>query len=144
MKKEDVLGAWQIKSVETFDLVDGKPQRVTMTREDLLNHEDKNYRFIGVSDYIFKEDGSFETLMPLPEGISIDDLDEDEKACIKDGLYLIESKQWIEKDGVIYIDSEQHREILGEVLSSLDSIEMNEDGSITLKSTFPMTFERKR
>lgn len=144
MKKEDVLGAWQIKSVETFDLVDGKPQRVTMTRDDLLNHEDKDYRFIGVSDYIFKEDGSFETLMPLPEGISIDDLDEDEKACIKDGLYLIDSKQWIEKDGVIYIDSEQHREILGEVLSSLDSIEMNEDGSITLKSTFPMTFERKR
>ena len=137
------LGKWQLKSMELMEIVNDAPKSVVKTREQFLESEDSDERMIGTSIYEFTEDGQFVHKIPLPEGMSMDDLSDDEKEALgPDGLFTVESKEWKEEDGKILIDSGEEREILGEKQSPWDEVVENADGTILYKAVFPMVLER--
>ena len=139
----DILGIWKIKSITSVEMEGDKPQLITLTREDMLKSDDSEMCRMANCLYEFTADGQLRNRMPLPEDMSLDDLDEDEKAMMgEDGLFTISTQPWKEENGKILIDSGQHREILEEVLSSWDEVKINEDGSITIGEAFPITLER--
>lgn len=129
--------------MELMEIVNDAPKKTVKTREQFLESEDSDERMIGTSIYEFTEDGEFIHKIPLPEGMSMDDLSDDEKEALgPDGLFTVESKEWKEEDGKILIDSGEEREILGEEQSPWDEVVENADGTILYKAVFPMTLER--
>ena len=137
------LGKWQLKAMELIEIENDAPKKVIKTREQFLESEDSDERMMGTSIYEFTEDGQFIHKIPLPEGMSMDELSDEEKEALgPDGLFTVESKEWKEEDGKILINSEEFREICGEEQSPWDEVVENADGTILYKAAFPMTFER--
>ena len=137
------LGKWQLKAMEYIEIENDAPKKVIKTREQFLESEDSEERMMGTAIYEFTEDGQLIHKIPLPEGMSMDELSDEEKEALgPDGLFTVESKEWKEEDGKILINSEEFREICGEEQSPWDEVVENADGTILYKAAFPMTLER--
>lgn len=142
----DILGNWKFRSMVMLTFENDKPVKKTLTKDEILGSKDPDIRemsYFAGGTLVFGADGKAEMLMDIPEGTDMSALDDEEKAMVRDGNKLaIQSNAWKEENGKFLIDSGEHREVMGEVLSSWDEIQVNADGSITINSIFPMTFER--
>lgn len=139
----EITGIWKLKELETIKLENDKPQTVMVSREELLQGDDDDMKQMAGAVYEFSADGTFNTKVGLPEGVTMDDLDEEEKAMLgPDGLFTISSQSWKEEGGKFYLDSGEHREIFGEVQSPWDEIAQNPDGSITINGTLKYVLEK--
>ncbi len=139
----NIVGTWKLKELETFKMEGERPKMVMVSREELLNGDDDDLKKLANAIYEFASDGSFNTKMALPEGVTMDDLDEDEKAMLgADGLFTISTQSWKEEGGKFLLDSGEHREVFGEVQSSWDEISQNHDGSITINGSLKYVLER--
>ena len=70
--------------------------------------------------------------MPLPEGVSEDEIKEaveaGEIAAVKDGFFCMQAKEWKALDGRYYYNSGEERELFGEAQSPWDELVFDEDG----------------
>lgn len=82
----------------------------------------------------FTPDHKVLTWMPLPEGVSEEEIKEAVKAgeilAAKDGMFAAEAKEWKSLDGKYYYNTGEHRESFGETLSSWDEIKTDENGFV--------------
>ena len=116
----NVTGLWQVVSVMGFD--QKSMEMVWIPKSESDGAEDYVKKAFGAM-FEFKEDGTLGIMM---EGPSVDDVPKDEldqyvaagRAFVDDGkVYLIESKDWKEEDGKIFINSGEKGEVLGEEIN---------------------------
>ena len=74
---------------------------------------------------VFNDNGTVETIMPIPEGATAEELEDVE---IRDGMAVIDTKQWKNEDGKNLYNSEIQGEVLGEEVSPW--IEIKEVGDM--------------
>ena len=73
-------------------------------------------------------------MMPLPDGVSKEELDEQGLTLRDDGYVVIASKKWKEENGRFCYDTEIEGEICGEAVDSNCEIEVTSDGCIIYSS----------
>lgn len=82
----------------------------------------------------FTPDHKVLTWMPLPEGVSEEEIEEAVKAgeilAVDGGMFAVEEKKWKSLDGKYYYDTGEHRESFGETLSSWDEIKTDDNGRV--------------
>ena len=90
--------------------------------------------------YEFTEDHRILEWYKIPEGCSEEEIqsarEAGEIADVRDGYFTDgDSKPWKEEDGKFWYDTKQHREMMGEILSSWDELK-EEDGLIVFGGGF--------
>lgn len=138
----DFCGKWVFDSIGSFN---DKDEFVYLSREEYINapisSQDEEVRaqelaerkqmtgmFLEVS-----EDGRIYALMPVPEGVTQEEIDEAVAAgqvTIKDGC-IVDSKvmNWEYRDGVPYYDTGIHGTVLGEEADSWTKA-LDDDGML--------------
>ena len=130
------VGKWKVKEVISFN---ENFEMVWKTIDELAASEDDDN---SVSVYqnsitVFNDNGTVETIMPIPEGATAEELEDVE---IRDGMAVIDTKQWKNEDGKNLYNSEIQGEVLGEEVSPW--IEIKEVGDmIELESIRLARFE---
>lgn len=124
-------GFWKIKEVLKFN---DQFERVWTDVPQLLDDpetDDSDKRLLS-SFFDFRDDGIIAAVMPLPEGISQEEIDqavaEGELELYGDGLMCYEKYPWKFEDGKISINTGAQGEILGEAISPW--MEIPEDNGI--------------
>ena len=119
----NIIGQWKIKKLGTFD-------------------EELNFSLLPVEEaikmemwaenpgmaeaiYEFTPDGKMELNIPIPEGVTKEDIEEEGLEIKEGNRVVVETKNWKEENGEFLYDSEEHREVCGEILSPWDKIEIN-------------------
>lgn len=94
-------------------------------------HEEQQLNMLLGALVEIKEDGTMMSYCPIPEGVSQEMIDqaiesgEIQLAPIEGYMIVDEPKEWKEEDGVYKYDTRQHREIMGEILSSWDDLKFD-------------------
>lgn len=122
----NIIGDWKTLELSTY--VEG---------EGFVYKGEEYFASIGEEDMVkmftvvsrFTEDNKCLALMPLPEGVTLEMVAEEGMEMV-DGLLLIESKEWKEEDGKLWLDSGEHREVAGEVLSPFDEMIIEDRKSV--------------
>ncbi len=126
----NVIGTWKIKEVLKFT---EDFQRVWTDVETVLaNPEtDESDKRMLRSKVVFGEDGFIHMVMPIPEGISQQEVDEavasGELKRFGDNLIEYEQYEWKEENGQTMFNTGIKGEVLGEKISPWDKIE-EQDG----------------
>ena len=126
----NVIGTWIIKEVLKFT---EDFQRVWTDVETVLaNPEtDESDKRMLRSKVVFGEDGFIHMVMPIPEGISQQEVDEavasGELKRFGDNLIEYEQYEWKEENGQTMFNTGIKGEVLGEKISPWDKIE-EQDG----------------
>ena len=127
-----LVGRWKIVEAMRFNEnfeQEWVPVETILADEDLDDDDKKIYNMI----MDFLEDGRVLNLMPIPEGVSQEEIDEAVKSgeiALHDGFMMTnEENHWKTEDGKNYYDTGVQGEALGEEVSSW--IELPEvDGKI--------------
>ena len=137
----DIIGRWSIQEVLRFNdnferiWVD----RETILSDDTLNDSEKQVLHM---EMIFTEDGKIKTVMPLPESIPQEEIDEaiasGEISLYDEKTMLLEEHPWKRENGKIMYDTGAKIELFGEPVSSWEELK-EEDGLLRM-----MTFRLKK
>ncbi len=137
----DIIGKWSIQEVLRFNdnferiWVD----RETILSDDTLNDSEKQVLHM---EMIFTEDGKIKTVMPLPESIPQEEIDEaiasGEISLYDEKTMLLEEHPWKRENGKIMYDTGAKIELFGEPVSSWEELK-EEDGLLRM-----MTFRLKK
>lgn len=137
----DIIGKWSIQEVLRFNdnferiWVD----RETILSDDTLNDSEKQVLHM---EMIFTEDGKIKTVMPLPESIPQEEIDEaiasGEISLYDEKTMLLEEHPWKRENGKIMYDTGAKIELFGESVSSWEELK-EEDGLLRM-----MTFRLKK
>ena len=132
----NLIGKWKVKELPVypepcktiFVAVEELPKYIT--DEDLLNDYMQQASFI----YEFCEDGTVETMMPIPEEMM--EKAKEQGAKIKGNYGVIETTEWKEEDGKIFYDTKIQGTVMDEPVSSFAEIKEAEDGTIRFNAGF--------
>lgn len=137
----DIIGKWSIQEVLRFNdnferiWVD----RETILSDDTLNDSEKQVLHM---EMIFTEDGKIKTVVPLPESIPQEEIDEaiasGEISLYDEKTMLLEEHPWKRENGKIMYDTGAKIELFGEPVSSWEELK-EEDGLLRM-----MTFRLKK
>ena len=137
----DIIGKWSIQEVLRFNdnferiWVD----RETILSDDTLNDSEKQVLHM---EMIFTEDGKIKTVMPLPESIPQEEIDEaiasGEISLYDEKTMLLEEHPWKRENGKIMYDTGAKIELFGGPVSSWEELK-EEDGLLRM-----MTFRLKK
>ena len=120
------VGKWKVKEVISFN---ENFEMVWKTIDELAasasEDDDNSVSVYQNSITVFYDNGSVETIMPIPEGATAEELEDVE---IRDGMAVIDTKQWKNEDGKNLYNSEIQGEVLGEEVSPW--IEIKEVGDM--------------
>lgn len=120
------VGKWKVKEVISFN---ENFEMVWKTIDDLAasasEDDDNSVSVYQNSITVFNDNGTVETIMPIPEGATAEELEDVE---IRDGMAVIDTKQWKNEDGKNLYNSEIQGEVLGEEVSPW--IEIKEVGDM--------------
>lgn len=132
----DCIGTWKIKEVLKFN---ENFERVWTDVDDILADEtlEDSAKQMMVMQVIFSEDGLIRMVMPLPEGIPQEELDEalasGELKLWDEKTMLLEEHSWKMENGKLMYDTGMKGEVFGEAVSSWDEI-TEENGMLRLLS----------
>ncbi len=114
----NVLGIWKIKASLCYD-DDMKP--LWRPVEDILADDSVEDKDAYKSLFVFKEDGNLLSLVPIPEDMTSEEVDEmvaaGEIERFDDTHVVVEKRGWMEENGRIYYDTGTTGEFLGEEVS---------------------------
>ena len=117
---------WKVKEVISFN---ENFEMVWKTIDELAasasEDDDNSVSVYQNSITVFNDNGTVETIMPIPEGATAEELEDVE---IRDGMAVIDTKQWKNEDGKNLYNSEIQGEVLGEEVSPW--IEIKEVGDM--------------
>ncbi|MCI5578827.1 MAG: hypothetical protein MR364_04905 [Oscillospiraceae bacterium] len=120
------VGKWKVKEVISFN---ENFEMVWKTIDELAasasEDDDNSVSVYQNSITVFNDNGTVETIMPIPEGATAEELEDVE---IRDGMAVIDTKQWKNEDGKNLYNSEIQGEVLGEEVSPW--IEIKEVGDM--------------
>ncbi len=120
------VGKWKVKEVISFN---ENFEMVWKTIDELAasasEDDDNSVSVYQNSITVFNDNGTVETIMPIPEGATAEELEDVE---IRDGMAVIDTKQWKNEDGKNLYNSEIQGEFLGEEVSPW--IEIKEVGDM--------------
>ncbi|MDD4142748.1 MAG: hypothetical protein PHR20_08210 [Bacteroidales bacterium] len=116
----DIIGKWKVKELGVLD--ENMDNLVWKTVDEIMSDEN-----IDESDYStfidgvmqFTEDGTFETLLPVPPDLPQSEIDEAiaQGMAIRDGYAVLESKEWKAENGKNMLNTDTEGELLGEKVS---------------------------
>ncbi len=116
---KELKGKWIIEEMKAFD--EKTETMVWKTVKDLKATESDPDILQMLSTVLhFKDDGMIDMLIPVPEGVSKEEIDEAVAAGeieMVDGLMLMEQMPWKVEDGKAYYDSGEEGEFVGEAIS---------------------------
>lgn len=124
------IGTWKTKEVQHFSLENGLEWK-TVEELEALGEDESTLALYRDSRTVFTEDGRVETLMPLPEGVTRDQLEE-EGMEVRDGVAVFGVTEWKNEDGRILYNTGVEGEVLGEEVSPWIELE-EKDGVIELQ-----------
>ena len=117
----NLIGKWKVKELPVYP----EPSKMI---------------FVAVEDfpkyitYEFCEDGTVETMMPIPEEMM--EKAKEQGAKIKDNYGVIDTTVWKEEDGKIFYDTKINGTVMDEPVSSFAEIKEAEDGTIRFNAGF--------
>lgn len=117
----DISGKWKIKELLSSD--ESSPDGVWKTKDQLTDEEELQSINI-IMD--FKNDGTIEMLLPIPDGVSLEELKK-EKIPIRGNMCLIEKRKWKNDKGINKYDSGISGDILGTEIDPWKEISENGD-----------------
>lgn len=135
---EKIIGKWKVSKAMVFNQKTMKLELATWEEAQKIlpkmgKRELQEYGMMFNALYDFTAEGKCISLLPIPESASKEDIDAavaagEIKLADIEGYFLDEAvKDWKVEDGKYLLDSGEHREVLGEVLSSFDEIKLEGD-----------------
>ena len=84
---------------------------------------------------VFNEDGTIDFFCPLPEGVSQEEIDAALAAGqlrLKDGMMVMDQKQWRNEDGKVFTNTGAEGEVLGEKIGPWEELKMLDGDKIEM------------
>ena len=132
----DIKGKWKIAEALRFLEKDGKLVKEWQKVEDIFADPefDPSDGQMLKADVLFNEDGSVSWILPIPEGVTKEQIDEavaaGEIKLFNDNSFVVSENAWKEEDGVLKFNSGIKGEIFGEAADPWVEIEEVGDGMI--------------
>jgi hypothetical protein len=131
----NLLGKWRVAETMQFNDEKGKVEWVSI--ETILAKEelDKDMKMLLQTVVVFNEDGTIDFLCPLPEGVSQKEIDAAlaaGKLKLKDGMMLLDQKQWKNEDGKVFTNTGAEGEVLGEKVGPWEELKLLDDDKIEM------------
>ncbi|MBR2108707.1 MAG: hypothetical protein IJ932_01995 [Ruminococcus sp.] len=126
----DIKGLWKVDKILGFD---DDFNQIWKDAQAILNDSaaDDDEKNMAKSVVEFGDDGIIKMMMPLPEGISQEEID----AAVAEGeievsgdMMIAEKHPWKEEDGKIFFDSGIEGEAFGEEVSSWQEVTVTDNG----------------
>ncbi|MGN0657735.1 MAG: hypothetical protein ACI4KR_13185 [Ruminiclostridium sp.] len=130
----NLVGKWQISETIGFDLEKGMFWR-TLDEAEAAGEDENTLKIQRFGVTVFYEDGTMETLVPLDKlGVTEEMLEalKEEGKTIKDGMVVLEMKQWKTEEEKNYINSGITGEIVDEEVSPWAEIVEVDDNTIEM------------
>ena len=126
----DILGLWKVDKILGFD---DDFNQIWKDAQAILDDPaaDGDEKNAAKSLVEFGDDGMIKMMMPLPEGVSREEID----AAVAEGeievsgdMMIAEKHPWKEEDGKIFFDSGTEGEALGEEVSPWQEVTVTDNG----------------
>lgn len=114
----NLIGKWKVKEVLHFSLENGMEWK-TLEELEALGEDEDSLSMYRNSVMIFHENGTAENLMTLPADFTQEQIEEviAEGKEIRDGMMVIDCKEWKTEDGKNLYSTGNEGEVLGEEVS---------------------------
>lgn len=119
----NITGKWKVKKIGVLQ-PDFSLKMYTPQELETLEDGDEYLKMAKVI-IEFLPDGTMNTLLPVPEELVNQCLEDGMK--IVDGVAIIDSTTWKEKNGEYFYDTKIEGEIFGEKVSSFEKLEIEDD-----------------
>ena len=131
----DLIGKWVV--AETMQFNDEKCQMEWASVETILAQEelDKDLKLLLQTVVVFNEDGTIDFFCPFPEGVSQEEIDAALAAGqlrLKDGMMVMDQKQWKSEDGKVFANTGAEGEVLGEKVGPWEELKMLDGDKIEM------------
>ena len=124
----DIIGKWKINKVCQM----GDDAFEWRTREEVKDVDPEDVDEMFRMMMVFEEGGKTFSIMPIPEGVSQEEIDEAVKAgeinLYGDGYISLEGGEWREEDGKIFYKTSVRGEVLGEEVDPWVELKEVDDG----------------
>ena len=120
----NLIGKWKVKELPVYP----EPCKTIFVAVEELPMQQASFI------YEFCEDGTVETMMPIPEEMM--EKAKEQGAKIKGNYGVIETTEWKEEDGKIFYDTKINGTVMDEPVSSFAEIKEAEDGTIRFNAGF--------
>ena len=142
----DLIGVWEVAKARSFvgdkfDFFTLEEVAAELDRKKANGEldDDPEEMMSGFSSRTeFTEDGKVLSWMKAPEGIPQEEIDaalaSGEIKAFRDGYFCLEEKEWKEENGEFFYNTGEYREMFGEVQSSWDKLQLNEEGLLKFGS----------
>ncbi|MGN0577780.1 MAG: hypothetical protein ACI4J4_04080 [Ruminiclostridium sp.] len=130
----NLVGKWQISETIGFSLEKGMFWR-TLDEAEAAGEDENTLKIQRFGVTVFSEDGTMETLVPLDKmGVTEEMIEalKEEGKTIKDGMLVLETKQWKTEEGKNYINSGITGEIVDEEVSPWAEIAEADENTIEM------------
>lgn len=127
---KELKGKWIIEEMKAFD---EKTETMVWKTVNELKATETDPDILQMLSTVlnFKDDGMIDMLIPVPEDITKEEIDEAVAAgeiVMVDGLMLMEQMPWKAEDGKAYYDSGEQGEVAGEAMSPWQEIKETANG----------------
>lgn len=131
----DLIGKWVV--AETMQFNDEKYQMEWVSIDTILANDelDKDMKMLLQTVVVFNEDGTIDFFCPLPEGVSQEEIDAALAAGqlrLKDGMMVMDQKQWRNEDGKVFTNTGAEGEVLGEKIGPWEELKMLDGDKIEM------------
>ena len=137
----NIVGKWKINKLTAID----KDFNLSLmpVEEAVKTSMWAHFPKMAEAIYEFTPEGRMELTMPIPEGISKEDIEKEGLQLKDNGYGVFQSTSWKEENGGILYKGSEHKEIFGEEVSPWEKIGI--DGNIaTLYEGETVTCEIER
>lgn len=119
----EIIGSWKIDEALRYQVSDTGVTQVWQKAAGILADEsiDEDDKTMLRAEIAFTEDGKVQWILPLPENVSQEEIDEaaaaGELTLLDDGRFVVEEKEWKEEDGKVMYNTGVKGEVFGEEVS---------------------------
>lgn len=143
------IGKWKLEKIQNFDSENEEyvtpeeymelplPVYVDTDDEEEVKHEMKQRKMMVDAVMEIADDNIIYMLSPIPEGVTQEMIDKevaDGNVSIRDGMMVIETYSWEDRNGELFFDSGVNGEIAGEKIDSWVN-PIDEDGKFRMVGT---------
>lgn len=124
----NLIGKWKTKEILRFSAENGMEWK-TLDELAAMGEDEDSLSPYRNSLIVFNEDGTMETLMPVPEDFTKEQIDAliAEGNEVRNGMAVIDKKKWKTEDGKNLCNSDVEGEIFGEEVSPWAEIKEVDD-----------------
>lgn len=124
----NLIGKWKVKEMLHFSLENGMEWK-TLEELAAMGEDEDSLSMYRNSVMIFHENGTVETLMPIPADLTQEQIDAaiEEGKKISDGMIVLDNKEWKIEDGKNLYNTGNEGEIFGEEVSPWSEIKEIDD-----------------